>query len=59
MKKRALKARPGEAFKAKLLFAQDPVSARLCRKFFEDVSMGRFKNIKTIGTKSSDGYIAI
>ena len=60
LKRRALNAPSGVVFKARWLFdKKDPVSARLCRRFFEEVSMGMFPNITKNGTRSRDGYTVL
>ena len=59
LKKRAANAPAGLSFTPAWLFDQDPVSPRMCRKFYEEVSEGLIPNIHKIGKRSQDGYIAI
>ena len=59
VKRRALHAPSGLVFRTRFLFGKDPVSARICRRFFEEVSMGMFPNITKNGTRSRDGYTVL
>lgn len=60
VKRRALNAPSGVVFKARWLFDKDhPVSARICRRFFEEVSIGMIPNITKNGTRSRDGYTVL
>ena len=59
LKKRVSNAPTGLSFTPAWLFDKDPVSPRMCRKFYEDVSAGLITNIIRAGTRSQDGYIVI
>lgn len=38
-------------------FKKDPSVPRIARRFYEEVSAGRFANIRLNGALSSDGYL--
>ena len=38
-------------------FLKDPSIPRIARRFYEEVSAGRFANIRLNGALSSDGYL--
>lgn len=59
LKRRVSNAPVGISFRPAWLFDKDPVSARMCRHFFEEVSAGLIPNIRKIGTRSRDGYTVI
>ena len=59
IKRKVLNAPTGISFTPAWLFDKDPVSPRMCRKFFEEVSAGLIPNIRRIGTRSQDGYTVI
>ena len=49
----------GLSFKITQLFDKDPVSPRICRKFYEDVKSDNITNIRLNGTRSIEGYTVI
>lgn len=59
LKRKVVNAPTGISFTPAWLFDKDPVSPRMCRKFFEEVSAGLIPNIRRIGTRSQDGYTVI
>lgn len=59
LKRKVANAPTGISFTPAWLFDNDPVSPRMCRKFFEEVSAGLIPNIHRIGSRSQDGYIVI
>ena len=59
LKRKVSNAPTGISFAPAWLFDKDPVSPRMCRKFFEEVSAGLIPNIRRIGTRSQDGYTVI
>ncbi len=59
LKRKVLNAPTGISFTPAWLFDKDPVSPRMCRKFFEEVSAGLIPNIRRIGSRSQDGYTVI
>ena len=59
LKTRALNLPAGVSFKISSLFRNDPVSPRLCRRFFEEVLAGLYPNIAAAGKKSRDGYTVL
>lgn len=59
LKRRVSNAPVGISFRPAWLFDKDPVSARMCRHFFEEVSAGLIPNIRKIGARSQDGYTVI
>ncbi|MCR5210812.1 MAG: hypothetical protein K6C99_11420 [Lachnospiraceae bacterium] len=46
----------GISFTPAYLFDPDPTSSRLCRKLWYDVSNNRIPNLKSVGSKSCEGY---
>lgn len=59
LKKKLSNAPVGISFRPAWLFDQDPVSPRMCKKFFEEVSAGLIPNIRKNGTRSQDGYTIV
>ena len=59
LKRKVSNAPTGISFTPAMLFDKDPVSPRMCRKFFEEVSAGLIPNIRRIGSRSQDGYTVI
>lgn len=49
---------PG-VYRVRDLFESYPSVPRIARKFFEDVSAGRFDNIVLKGERSNEGYIVL
>lgn len=43
-------------YMAKDFFGMEPVSPRIVRRLYEEVSVGRVARTSLVGTKSSDGY---
>lgn len=59
LKRKLANAPIGFSFKPAWLFDKDPVSARMCRKFFEEVTAGLIPNVRRNGLYSRDGYTVI
>ncbi len=56
LKKRIAGLPTGVSLKAAALFDTDPVSARICRQLFSDVSAGVITKLRPNGQRSKDGY---
>ena len=59
LKKKLSNAPTGVSFTPAWLCDKDPVSARMCRKFYEDVKAGLVPNVRMNGLCSKDGYTVI
>lgn len=56
LKRRMANAPTGVSFTPAWLFDKDPVSPRMCRKLFEEVTAGLIPNVRRNGLHSRDGY---
>lgn len=59
LKRRVANAPTGISFTPAWLFDKDPVSARMCRRFYEEVTAGLIPNVRRNGLYSRDGYTVI
>jgi len=59
LKSKIANAPRGISFAPAWLFDKDPVSMRMCRKFFEDVTAGLIPNVRRNGRYSRNGYTVI
>ena len=59
LKRRVSNAPVGIFFRPAWLFDKDPVSPRMCRKFYEEVTAGLIPNVRRNGNRSQNGYTII
>lgn len=59
LKNKVANAPRGISFAPAWLFDKDPVSPRICARFFQDVTAGLIPNVRRNGRYSRNGYTVI